>query len=57
MWIFAEAFLFGDCQLNQWMMHRKSLVQKEKRELVMRICIEKALYRRKTKAVENGQGN
>jgi hypothetical protein len=39
------------------MMHRKALVQKEKRKLVMGICIEKALYRRKTKAVERIQGN
>jgi hypothetical protein len=53
---FAEAF-FLDCQLNPWMMRRKALVQKENRKLVMGICIEKALYRRKTKAVERGQGN
>jgi hypothetical protein len=29
---FAEAS-FSDCQLNQWMMRRKALLQKEKKEI------------------------
>jgi hypothetical protein len=43
---FCGSFVLWDCQLNQWMMHRKALVQKEKKEIgkwgyaVRKLCIE-----------------